>query len=276
MGLINYLFFTLLLALVFGTSEGVVGGQKPSGAAVGYSLQCVLGLPKEEFEDFKHLATFCMEQETCKLIEMALEQCPLPPAEESLLPEFQAPEEQAEPEQKAMGSDSGRTRRLLPGLPDKHNWANGGTRHCANEGGWCSCTGNVVYTKKCAGTFGCNQADWGKVVSSRWNSNHRSNVNGGIHCNNGNFGGDPWSGHDKQCFCHPKEYALTPYQYVEKWTEAACLQTCGGFWGGLFCGFMCTGGCTAQAMAFASGRSHTFPAGSCYEFCYCVGNGWTG
>merc|ERR1711897_16370 len=54
----------------------------------------------------------------------------------------------------------------------------------------------VVPTKKAAGTFSCNRASWGTVVSRRWNSNHKANVNGGVRCNNGNFGGDPFPGHE--------------------------------------------------------------------------------
>jgi len=180
--------------------------------------------------------------------------------------------------------DNAVNRRLLAGLPDRYGWANGETHRCANEGGWCACDGNVVYTKKCAGTFSCNRASWGRVVSERWNSNHKANVNGGVRCNNGNFGGDPFPGHDKQCFCHPVQQQPTQYDYVQKWTERRCNQQCGSpgaswfssdWWKGVLCGFSCTGACPIQAAAFAAGREHTFPIESCAEHCYCVFKGWT-
>merc|ERR1712012_945709 len=85
--------------------------------------------------------------------------------------------------------DNAVSRRLLAGLPDRYGWANGDTHRCANEGGYCACDGNVVYTKKCAGTFSCNRASWGRVVSERWNSNHKANVNGGVR-----FSSDWWKG----------------------------------------------------------------------------------
>jgi len=100
----------------------------------------------------------------------------------------------------------GRRQLFGPGLPDRYGWANGGTYWCANEGGWCPCYGHVTYTKKCAGTFSCNQASWETVVSQRWLSNHRANVvSGSIPCNNAHMKGDPWPGYDKQCFCHPSD-----------------------------------------------------------------------
>jgi len=180
--------------------------------------------------------------------------------------------------------DNAVSRRLLAGLPDRYGWANGDTHRCANEGGYCACDGNVVYTKKCAGTFSCNRASWGRVVSERWNSNHKANVNGGVRCNNGNFGGDPLPGHDKQCFCHPRQEQPTQYDYVQKWTERRCNQQCGSpgagwfssdWWKGVWCGFSCTGACPARAAAFALGREHTFPIEQCAEHCYCVFKGWT-
>jgi len=180
--------------------------------------------------------------------------------------------------------DNADDRRQLAGLPDRYGWANGETHRCASEGGWCSCDGNVVYTKKCAGTFSCNTASWGRVVSERWNSNHKANVNGGVRCNNGNFGGDPFPGHDKQCFCHPRQEQPTQFNYVQKWTEQRCNQQCGspgaGFfssdwWKGVWCGFSCTGACPVRAAAFAAGREHTFPIEQCAEHCYCVFKGWT-
>merc|ERR1712156_685458 len=180
--------------------------------------------------------------------------------------------------------DNADDRRQLAGLPDRYGWANGETHRCASEGGWCSCDGNVVYTKKCAGTFSCNTASWGRVVSENWNSNHKANVNGGVRCNNGNFGGDPFPGHDKQCFCHPRQEQPTQFNYVQKWTEQRCNQQCGSpgarffssdWWKGVWCGFSCTGACPVRAAAFAAGREHTFPIEQCAEHCYCVFKGWT-
>lgn len=160
-----------------------------SGAEIGYALESFGGWT---YSQFVQSMETCLADEDCHIIDAALDAYPIPDDEyvESMFPAIE------EAENKAHG-------RLLAGLPDKHNWANSGTRHCANEGGWCSCHGNVVYTKKCAGTFSCSQANWGTVVSNRYNSNHKSNVNDGVRCDNGNFGGDPWPGHDKQCFCHP-------------------------------------------------------------------------
>merc|ERR1711884_170714 len=139
--------------------------------------------------------------------------------EEAEVPAAEEPVMSAVEEAVMSAEDNADDRRQLAGLPDRYGWANGGTHRCANEGGYCSCTGNVVYTKKCAGTFSCNRASWGRVVSERWNSNHKANVNGGVRCNNGNFGGDPFPGHDKQCFCHPVQQQPTQYDYVQKWTE---------------------------------------------------------
>merc|ERR550519_1107558 len=145
-----------------------------------------------------------MSNEDCDVVDAALAEYPIPD-DEDLESNFPATEEAIMP---VTNNGHGR---LLAGLPDRYNWANSDTHRCANEGGWCACDGNVVYTKKCQGTFSCNQANWGEVVSNRWNSNHKSDVNGGVRCNNGNFGGDPFPGHDKQCFCHPRQTA--PAQY---------------------------------------------------------------
>merc|ERR1712241_280256 len=125
------------------------------------------------------------------------------PAFEGEVPAFEDLQVPAFGEAVDSAEDSADGRRQLAGLPDRYGWANGRTYRCANEGGWCPCFGNVVYTKKCSGTFSCNQAGWGRVVANRWNSNHRANVRGFIPCNNRNMGGDPFPGHDKQCFCHP-------------------------------------------------------------------------
>merc|ERR1712116_28050 len=110
---------------------------------------------------------------------MGLAEFPIPD-DEDLESNFPATEEAIEPVENSHG-------RLLAGLPDRYNWANSDTHRCANEGGWCACDGNVVYTKKCKGTFSCSQANWGEVVYRRWNSNHKSDVSGGIWCNNGNL-----------------------------------------------------------------------------------------
>jgi len=214
----------------------------------------------------------------------AFEDLQVPAFEDLQVPAFEEGEMPAFGEAVDSAEDSADGRRQLAGLPDRYGWANGRTYRCANEGGWCPCFGNVVYTKKCSGTFSCNQAGWGRVVANRWNSNHRSNVRGFIPCNNGAFGGDPFPGHDKQCFCHPRQEQPTQYDYVQKWTERRCNQQCGSpgagwfssdWWKGVMCGFSCTGACPIQAAAFAAGREHTFPIESCAEHCYCVFKGWT-
>merc|ERR550517_1875303 len=114
---------------------------------------------------------------------------------------------------------------------------------------------------------------------------HRCANEGGWCACDGNVGGDPFSGHDKQCFCHPRQTAPAQYDYVQKWTQAKCYQTCGrpganwwsgDFWKGVWCGFSCTGTCPIRAAAFVAGREHTYPIEECAEFCYCVFKGWTG
>jgi len=257
-----------------------------SGSEIGYALESFGGWT---YPEFVQSIEECAANDDCHLFEAALAAYPIPDAEyvESLFPAIDDEAEvSASEEAEESSEDSADDRRLLAGLPDRYGWANGDTHRCANEGGWCDCTGNVVYTKKCAGTFSCSQADWGRVVSERYNSNHRENVDGGIRCDNGNFGGDPWPGHDKQCFCHPRqETQITSYDYVQKWTERRCHQQCGrpgsnwwsgDFWKGVWCGFSCTGACPARAAAFAAGREHTFPIEECAEHCYCVFKGWTG
>jgi len=260
----NIVIFTVLLSACMAETQF-------SGSQIGYAL--------ESFGGYTYPAQFvqtldsCMANEVC--LDVAIAAYPIPDDEDL----DAATEEAIMPEQ-----DDGHGRRLA-GLPDRYNWANSDTHRCANEGGWCACDGNVVYTKKCQGTFSCNQANWGEVVSNRWNSNHKSDVNGGVRCNNGNFGGDPFPGHDKQCFCHPRQTAPAQYDYVQKWTQAKCYQTCGrpganwwsnDFWKGVWCGFSCTGACPIRAAAFVAGREHTYPIEDCAEFCYCVFKGWTG
>jgi len=263
------LLFLLLSCLAFAADENLetyelsdlpCNGERAS--EYGYAFESIMGLPTSELEGGRRLVQFCLETDSCKLLDIALERY-----------------------QVCADAPNAITRgRLLAGLPDKHNWANSETHRCAREGGYCSCTGNVVYTKRCAGTFSCNEASWNTVVRKRWNSNHKSNVVGGVWCKNSKFGGDPFPGHDKQCFCHPKQDVPDRFDYIAKWTEAACHDACGypgaavftdPWFRGLFCGFRCTGGCPAQAIAFAAGRSHTWDLGSCIEACYCVAKGWT-
>jgi len=86
---------------------------------------------------------------------------------------------------------------------DSFGWTNENTHRCSYENEWCECTGNVVYTRKCTGWGVCNQANWNTVMSLNWGARHRADVVDGIQCSNGAFGGDPWTGKDKQCFCHP-------------------------------------------------------------------------
>merc|ERR550519_1380409 len=85
-----------------------------------------------------------MSNEDCEVVDAALAEFPIPD-EEDLESNFPATEEAIVP---VKSDGHGR----LLALPDKHR--------CANEGGWCACDGNVVYTKKCQGTFSCNQANW--------------------------------------------------------------------------------------------------------------------
>jgi len=262
-----------------------------SASEIGYAMESFAG---SSYPELVQSIAGCTADDDCELVEAALAAYPIPDDEyvESLFPEIGEPEVPAVEEavvsavEEAVTSeeDSADGRRQLAGLPDRYGWANGETHRCANEGGWCACDGNVVYTKKCAGTFSCNRASWGRVVSERWNSNHKANVNGGVRCNNGNFGGDPFPGHDKQCFCHPRQEQPTQYDYVQKWTERRCNQQCGrpgagwfssDWWKGVWCGFSCTGVCPARAAAFAAGREHTFPIEECAEHCYCVFKGWT-
>jgi len=268
----NIVIFTVFLSACMAETQF-------SGSQIGYAL--------ESFGGYTYPAQFvqtldsCMANEVC--LDVAIAAYPIPDDEDL----DAATEEAIMPEQ-----DDGHGRRLA-GLPDRYNWANSDTHRCANEGGWCACDGNVVYTKKCQGTFSCNQANWGEVVSNRWNSNHKSDVNGGVWCNNGNFGGDPFSGHDKQCFCHPRQTSPSQYDYVQKWTRQKCYNTCGrpganwwsnDFWKGVWCGFSCTGHCPIRAGAFVAGREQifgkeygvVFPIEDCAEFCYCVFKGWTG
>jgi len=80
--------------------------------------------------------------------------------------------------------------------------ANENTHRCANENQWCACTGHVVYTRKCTEHGNCNQASWNTVMVENWYALFRQ-VEGGIQCSNSAFGGDPYRGKDKQCFCHP-------------------------------------------------------------------------
>jgi len=271
---------------------------KASGSEIGYAMESLAG---SSYPELVQSIAACAADDDCDQVEAALAAYPIPDAEtvESLfpaidegevpafegeVPAFEEGEMPAFEEAVDSAEDSADGRRLLAGLPDRYGWANGETHRCANEGGWCSCDGNVVYTKKCAGTFSCNRASWGTVVSRRWNSNHKANVNGGVRCNNGNFGGDPFPGHDKQCFCHPKQDQPTRFDYVQKWTERRCNQECGrpgdrwfssGWWKGVLCGFSCTGACPVRAAAFVAGREHTFPIEQCAEHCYCVFKGWT-
>jgi len=253
------LLLSALLLLVFAADVAVEENWREASAAkLGYSLESLLGLPTDEFDALKNLLRFCAEEDNCHLLEVAVKEYPLVLVN--------------------------RRGRLLAGLPDKHNWANGETHRCANEGGWCHCTGNTVYTKKCKGSFSCNQANWQEVVSERWNSNHRSNVNGKIKCDNGSFGGDPWPGHDKQCFCHPKQEVPTaPVTAPAPFTQSKCYSECGrpgsSWWSGdwvkgFWCGASCTGFCPIQVAAFIAGREHVFPTG-CAHTCYCVVKGWT-
>jgi len=345
--------------VIFATFLCTCIAEKPSsGAEIGYALE---SSGEFTYPEFVQTVESCMSDEDCHVVDDALHAYPIPDDEyvESKFP--------AQVEEAAMPTENRARGRLLAGLPDRYKWGNAGTRHCANEGEWCACHGNVVYTKKCLSRWGgCNQANWAQVVARGFNSNHRSKVTGGIWCDNGIGGGDPFRGHDKQCFCHPHtvrdttkgtcsalEYVnmgmenriggrtvetdwvlcrdrcastdgclyftwwwdggchlggegtslahfgtpttsgncgiwsqpKTRFQYVQKWTEEKCHQTCGkpdsqpwsdDWWKGAFCGFSCTGGCTAQAMAFISGREHKFPIEACTEFCYCVAKGWTG
>jgi hypothetical protein len=264
------------------------------GAKLGYSLESLLAIPDDQFDTFKDLFRFCAEQIDCQLLDVALEEYPLVISDSDDSMEPLVSETIEATPSPSEGSDSenprgSRLRRGLAGLPDKHNWTNHETRKCANEGERCHCYGNVVYTKRypLGCVFGCRTMDWSTVVSQRLNSNRIYNVRSGIDCTNGAFGGDPWEGHKKQCFCHPHQEIKTRLEYLQKWSPAQCHSTCGkpgsfeGFLKGFRCGFSCTGGCTASAISFATGRSNTFPiVGSfgqrCMEHCYCVGKGWTG
>merc|ERR550534_3681557 len=69
-----------------------------------------------------------MSNEDCDVVDAALAEYPIPD-DEDLESNFPATEEAI--------------------MPDRNNWANSDTHRCANEGGWCACDGNVVYTKKC-------------------------------------------------------------------------------------------------------------------------------
>lgn len=247
------------------------------GAKVGYSLESLLAIPADEFDTFKDLFQFCAEQDDCHLLDVALEQYPLVISDSD--DDFMVSETD-----EATPSPLDRLRRRLGGLPDKYGWANHETHKCANEGQYCHCDGNVVYTKRypfgCM--WGCRTMSWQKVVSERLTSKHRENVGSGIRCSNSAFGGDPWPSHKKQCFCHPKQKVKTRYEYLRMWTKDKCHSTCGkkgtfeGFFKGMVCGFSCTGGCTAAAISFAAGKSSTFPLGRCAEHCYCIGRGWSG
>jgi len=69
---------------------------------------------------------------------------------------------------------------------------------CANEGGWCVCTGEVEY--------------WRKSNSCLFHYDTRTlDVVGGIQCSNDNFG-DPAPGCDKKCRCKPS-YDLNFFDY---------------------------------------------------------------
>jgi len=173
---------------------GSLAEKQSSGAEVGFALESLGGFTSSQLT---RALERCVSDE-CEIVEAAVAAYPIPEREyiETTYPE------QVE-EASVQAEDPAPRGRLLRGSPDKYDWANSGTRHCANEGGWCSCHGNVVYTRKCTGALSCNQADWADVVSARYNSNHKSNVNEGVKCSNSNFGGDPWPGYDKQCFCHP-------------------------------------------------------------------------
>jgi len=152
---------------------------------------------------------------------------------------------------------------------------NGGTTRCAREHQWCHCIGTVVYTKRCSRPIGCGEMSWHQAMSN--SAICAFKVNGGITCNNDVFG-DPFPGHDKQCFCHPKVTEGLPYdKIIKKWTREACHAKCGNrdsdswgdFWKGVWCGFSCAGTCPIRLAAFMAGREHTFPLEDCAEFCFC-------
>merc|ERR1719463_617714 len=154
-----------------------------SASEIGYAMESFAG---SSYPELVQSLAGCSADDDCELVEAALAAYPIPDDEyvESRFPEIGEAVVSAVEEAVTSEEDSADGRRQLAGLPDRYGWANGETHRCANEGGWCACDGNVVYTKKCAGTFSCNRASWGRVVSERWNSNHKANVNGGVRCNN--------------------------------------------------------------------------------------------
>merc|ERR1712173_273078 len=80
---------------------------------------------------------------------------------------------------------------------------NSATYHCADEDGFCTCVGIATYTRKCKKHGGCGRMSWTDVMDSNPMAHHML-VRGGTKCSNRGFkNNDPWSGYDKQCFCHP-------------------------------------------------------------------------
>merc|ERR1712165_582365 len=144
---------------------GMAETSTASGSEIGYAMESFAG---SSYPELVQSIAGCAADDDCDEFEAALDAYPIPD-EEGEVPAVEEAVTSAE--------DSADGRRQLAGLPDRYGWANGRTYRCANEGGWCPCFGNVVYTKKCSGIFSCNQASWGRVVSERWNSNHKANVN---------------------------------------------------------------------------------------------------
>lgn len=210
------------------------------GANIGYSLESLLAIPKDEVDQLEDLTRFCVEQKECHLLDIALEKYPLviSHSDDSMdlldsEPEGETPEATDSPVETLFGEDT-RGSRLRRDLGYRPEWANHETHKCASEGHYCSCTGNVVYTKRFPfGCIRCRTMSWQTVISGRYTSRHKANVVGGVHCSNGNFG-DPWPGHKKQCFCHPRQVQKTRFDYLRMWTKRKCHSVCGNKGKGLF------------------------------------------